>query len=200
YRLNVLVELIENWLKMNDENKFLMSITDEELENYVNSINQSGIALTEKSLIGTWELSSTDENLSEWEFRKDHTYSSVTISSYAVNLPFANGKIKASITEEGTWLLDGDSLIRMSGLDALFVKMDTSNLLVMPGKQDMCDDWVNEYKEQLKQYYQDNIKNNLRTARHARLDASHDKMELKGISITPQGDEIQVTYYLKRKK
>ena len=88
----------------------------------------------------------------------------------------------------------------MSGLDALFVKMDTSNLLVMPGKQDMCDDWVNEYKEQLKQYYQDNIKNNLRTARHARLDASHDKMELKGISITPQGDEIQVTYYLKRKK
>ena len=200
YRLNVLVELIENWLKMNDENKFLMSITDEELENYVNSINQSGIALTEKSLIGTWELSSTDENLSEWEFRKDRTYSSVTISSYAVNLPFANGKIKANITEEGTWLLDGDSLIRMSGLDALFVEMDTSNLLVMPGKQDMCDNWVKEYKEQLKQYYQDNIKYNLRTARHARLDASHDKMELKGISITPQGDEIQVTYYLKRKK
>ena len=185
---------------MNDENKFLMSITDEELENYVKSINQSGIALTEKSLIGTWELSSTDENLSEWEFRKDHTYSSVTISSYAVNLPFANGKIKANITEKGTWLLDGDSLIRMSDLDALFVEMDTSNLLVMPGKQDMCDDWVKEYKEQLKQYYQDNIKYNLRTARHARLDASHDKMELKGTSISPQGDEIQVTYYLKRKK
>ena len=200
YRLNVLVELIENWLKMNDENKFLMSITDEELENYVNSINQSGIALTEKSLIGTWELSSSEENLSEWEFRKDHTYSSVTIASSAVNLPFANGKIKASITEEGTWLLDGDSLIRMTGLDSLFVEMDASNLMVLPGKQDMCDDWVKEYKEQLEQYYQANLKFNLRNARHARLDTSHDKMELKGTSITPQGDEIQVTVYLKRKK
>ena len=200
YRLNVLVELIENWMKMNDENKFLMSITDEELENYVNSINQSGIALTENSLIGTWEMSSTEENLSEWEFRKDHTYSSITVGSSAVNPPFANGKIKANVTEEGTWMLDGDSLIIMTELDALGVEMDTSDLKVLPGKQDMCDDWVKEFKEQLMQYHQANLKFNLRNARHARLDTSHDKMELKGTSITPQGDEIQVTFYLKRKK
>ena len=200
YRLNVLVELIENWMKMNDENKFLMSITDEELENYVNSINQSGIALTENSLIGIWEMSSTEENLSEWEFRKDHTYSSITVGSSAVNPPFANGKIKASVTEEGTWMLDGDSLIIMTELDALGVEMDTSDLKVLPGKQDMCDDWVKEFKEQLMQYHQANLKFNLRNARHARLDTSHDKMELKGTSITPQGDEIQVTFYLKRKK
>ena len=200
YRLNVLVELIENWLKMNDENKFLMSITDEELENYVNSINQSGIALTENSLIGTWEMSSTEENLSEWEFRKDHTYSSITVGSSAVNPPFANGKIKANVTEEGTWMLDGDSLIIMTELDALGVEMDTSDLKVLPGKQDMCDDWVKEFKEQLMQYHQANLKFNLRNARHARLDTSHDKMELKGTRITPQGDEIQVTFYLKRKR
>ena len=200
YRLNVLVELIENWMKMNDENKFLMSITDEELENYVNSINQSGIALTENSLIGTWEMSSTEENLSEWEFRKDHTYSSITVGSSAVNPPFANGKIKASVTEEGTWMLDGDSLIIMTELDALGVEMDTSDLKVLPGKQDLCDDWVKEFKEQLMQYHQANLKFNLRNARHARLDTSHDKMELKGTRITPQGDEIQVTFYLKRKK
>jgi hypothetical protein len=199
-RLNFLVEQIEKWMMMNDENKFLMSITDEELENYVNSINQSGIALTEKSLIGTWELSSTEENLSEWEFRKDHTYSFVTISSSAMNLPFANGKIKASVTEEGMWTLDGDSLIRVTDLDALGVEMDASNLMVLPGKQDMCDDWVKEYKEQLKQYHQANFKFNIRNTRHARLDTSHDKMELKGTSITPQGDEVQVTFYLKRKK
>ena len=200
YRLNFLVEQIEKWMMMNDENKFLMSITDEELENYVNSINQGGIALTEKSLIGTWELSSTEENLSEWEFRKDHGYSFVTISSSAINLPFAKGKIKASVTEEGTWTLDGDSLILVTELDALGVEMDTSNLIVLPGKQDMCDDWVIEFNEQLKLYHQANLKFNLRNARRARLDTSHDKMELKGTSITPQGDKIQVTFYLKRKK
>lgn len=200
YRLNFLVEQIEKWMMMNDENKFLMSITDEELENYVNSINQSGIALTEKSLIGTWELSSTEENLSEWEFRKDHGYSFVTISSSAINLPFAKGKIKASVTEKGTWTFDGDSLILVTELDALGVEMDTSNLIVLPGKQNMCDDWVIEFKEQLKQYHQANLKFNLRNARHARLDTSHDKMELKGTSITPQGDKTQVTFYLKRKK
>ena len=66
--------------------------------------------------------------------------------------------------------------------------------------KDMCDDWVIEYNDQLKQYHQANLKFNLRVARHARLDTSHDKMELKGTRITPQGDEIQVTFYLKRKK
>ena len=145
-------------------------------------------------------MSSTEENLSEWEFRKDHTYSSITVGSSAVNPPFANGKIKASVTEEGTWTFDGDSLILVTELDALGVEMDTSNLIVLPGKQDMCDDWVKEFKEQLMQYHQANLKFNLRNARHARLDTSHDKMELKGTSITPQGDEIQVTFYLKRKK
>ena len=78
--------------------------------------------------------------------------------------------------------------------------MDTSDLKVLPGKQDKCDDWVKEFKEQLMQYHQANLKFNLRNARHARLDTSHDKMELKGTSINPQGDEIQVTFYLKRKR
>ena len=200
WRLNALVEIIENWTQMNDENKFLMSITDEELENYVNSINQSGIALTEKMLIGTWILSSTEENSSIWEFQKDHSYSFVTEASSAVNFPFFNGRIKVRVTEEGTWTLKGDSLIRMSDLDAIGVELDASNLVALPGKEELLDNWIQEYKEEALKYHQISAKMNPRNARHVRLDASHDKMELKGTSITPQGEEIPVTFYLKRKK
>ena len=199
WRVAVLVSLIENWTEMNDENKFLMSITDEELENYVNSINHSGDALTEKSLIGTWELSSTEENSSEWAFRKDHTYSLVTINSSSVNLPFAKGKLKVRFTEEGTWKLEGDSLIRVSDLDALGVELDASELVAMAGKQDMCDSWVEEYREEVMKYNRANVMLNMRNARHARLDASHNKMEMRGMSTTPQGEKVQVTFYLKRK-
>lgn len=200
WRLNALVDMIENWTQMNDENKFLMSITDEELENYVSSINQSGIALTEKTLIGTWILSSTEENSSIWEFQKDHSYSLVTDASAAVNLPFSKGRIKVRVTEKGTWALKGDSLIRMSDLDAIGVELDASNLVASPGAEDLLDNWIQEYKEEALKYNRTSAEMNLRNARHVSLDASHDKMELKGTSITPQGEKIPVTFYLKRKK
>ena len=198
WRLNALVELIVNWTQMNDENKFLMSITDEELENYVNSINQRGIALTEKMLIGTWELSSTEENTSEWDFRKDHSYSFVTSISSAVNLPVANGRLLVRISEEGEWMLKGDSLIRIADIDAVNVELDASNLTALPGKQEMLDNWIQEKKEEALIYNKTTVMMNPRNARHVRLDASHDKMELRGTSITAEGEEIPVTFYLKR--
>ena len=200
WRLNTLVEMIESWTQMNDENKFLMSITDEELENYVSTINQNGIALTEKTLIGTWEFSSTEENNSAWEFRKDHSYSVFTSALSAVNLPFAKGKVRITVSEEGTWMLEGDSLIRIFDLDAVGVDLDASYLTPLAGKQDQCDDWARAYREEVLEYNRANARMNPRNARHARLDASHDKMELKGVSITQQGEAIPVTFYLKRKK
>ena len=45
-KLGKIAGLIKYWTQINDENKFLMSITDEELENYVSNINtnvQSGL-------------------------------------------------------------------------------------------------------------------------------------------------------------
>ena len=147
WRLAELVGLIEEWSMMNDENKFLMSITDEELERYVNSISKSGVALTEKSLIGTWEVSPSEENLLEWNYRKDHTYSEITFMSSAVNLPYAKGKIKIHINEDGNWTLKGDSIIHFANVDALDVELDASNMVALPGKQEMCDNWVQEYRE-----------------------------------------------------
>lgn len=72
-KLGIIAGLIKYWTQVNDENKFLMSITDEELENYVNNINTNGIAVTVKSLTGTWSSSPMDES-HQYEFRKDHTY------------------------------------------------------------------------------------------------------------------------------
>ena len=67
--------IIESWTTMNDENKFLMSMTDKELEEYVNSISQNGVALTENSLLGTWIQSTVKGDTTEFVFNKDHTFS-----------------------------------------------------------------------------------------------------------------------------
>ncbi len=188
-KLGSIAGLIKYWTQVNDENKFLMSIIDEELEDYVNNINTNGIAVTEKSLTGTWISSPMDES-NQFELRKDHTYSYMSIVTSPANINFSQGKLKKIYKETGTWELKGDSLI--STPDSVDFDVDASMMTVQPEKQEMLDSWVQNYKKESLIYYQKWIKEgNARRAGCARLDASLDKMELKvGESVV----------YLKREK
>ena len=82
----------------------------ENLHSYVNNINTNGFAVSEKSMIGTWKMSSTDE-VNQFILRKDHTYSYVSIVTSPANLNFSQGKLKYIYKETGIWELKGDSLI-----------------------------------------------------------------------------------------
>ena len=172
-----LVTMIEKWTKMNDENKFLMSITDEELDNYVHNINQNGTAITEKSLIGTWSASLSDESSSDWEFRKDHTFALSITSSRNTNVLFAQGKSTIVIIETGSWAIKEDTLIKT--VDSIDVKIDVSEMSVEPGKQELLDNWHKEYQDHYSTYYQKMSEENKESKYQARLDASNDKMELR---------------------
>ena len=188
-KLGSIASLIKYWTQVNDENKFLMSITDEELGNYVNNININGIAVTEKSLIGAWSSSPMDE-LNQFEFRKDHSYSYESIVTTPANLNFSQGKLKKIYTETGIWKLEGDSLIAIP--DSVNFEVDASNMTVQPERQEMLDNWVQNYKEEFLIYFQKEIKEgNIRGVWSVHLDASRNKLELK------RDDN---TVYFKRKK
>ena len=188
-KLGSIAGLIKYWIQVNDENKFLMSITDEELENYVNNINTNGFAVSEKSMIGTWEMSSTDE-VNQFEFRKDHTYSYVSIVTSPANLNFSQGKLKYFYKVTGTWELKGDSLIAIP--DSVDFEADASKMTVQPEKQEMLDNWVQNYQEEYLSYFQQKLKEDyLRQTWSVRLDASRDKMEMK---------KDKKTVYFKREK
>ena len=200
WRMTQLIRIIDEWTYKNNENKFLMSITDEELEDYVNSISQNGIALTEKLLTGRWFNSSTDDYETEYEFSKDHTYSMHSISAMTVNLPFYYGKLKFIITENGTWKLEGNSLTQTIDLASIDVEIDVSGIALPPEKQVMLDQWTEEYKAEVLSYLLEEAKNNSPKAWYARLDASHDKMELRGENDDEKSEMVPVTVYLKRRK
>ena len=188
-KLGSIASLIKYWIQVNDENKFLMSITDEELENYVNNINTNGFAVSEKSMIGTWKMSSTDE-VTQFILRKDHTYSCVSIVTSPANLNFSQGKLKNVYKETGTWELKGDSLIAIP--DSVDFETDASKMTIQPEKQEMLDNWVQNYQEEYLSYFQQKLKEGyLRQAWSVRLDASRDKMEMK---------KDENTVYFKRKK
>ena len=174
--LGSITELIRYWTLVNDENKFLMSITDEELENYVNNINTNGIAVTAKSLAGIWSSSSMDESY-QLEFRKDHTYSYVSIVTSPANLNFSQGKLKKIYKEAGTWKVERDSLILNP--DSMDCKVDASDMIVQPEKQEMLDLWVQNYEKECLAAYQMRNKDLYWRVWSARFDASRDKLELK---------------------
>ena len=189
-KLGVIKDYIKYWSRVNDENKFLMSITDDELESYVNSINTNGIAVTEKGLIGTWSSSSSMDEINQFEFLKDHTYSFVHNITTTANINFSQGKLTSIYKETGTWELEGDTLITIP--DSVDLEVDVSKMTVQPERQEMLDRWVQNYKEEYLSAYKKSIKEgNARRAWHVRLDTSRDKMELK------VGES---TVYYKRKK
>ena len=191
WRMTSVNDMIEDWIKLNNENKFLMSITDEEMEAYVNSINKTGVALKDENLIGTWKVSSSDKLEEECEYRKDHTYKVVGVQSLIANMPYAKGKLKLHFTWEGTWNIEGDSLIQIFDWDKYNMEFDDSEIIALPGRQEMLDKWQKEYIESYQKVVNDNRGRKDRSAYGACMDASRDKIELK------KKDEVQ---YMKRKK
>ena len=200
WRMLEVTNMIGEWIKINNENKFLMSITDEELEAYVNSINKTGIALKEENLIGTWNLSSTDDQNADMEFRKDHTFTIVSNQSATTNMPFAKGKLKISYSVEGIWVLEGDSLIQTVDWDTYYPEVDASEMTALPGRQDMLDSWLKEYSESLLGFKRNNPGRKERIAYGACLDVSRDKMELKSMTFDEKGEMKLNVAYMKRKK
>ena len=200
WRIGSINDMMEDWIKLNNENKFLMSITDEELEAYVNSINKTGVALKEENLIGTWRVSSSDDLTEEFEFKEDHTYTILGNQSRNVNLPFAKGKSKVHFTMEGTWDIEGDSLIQIVNWDKYNIEIDDSEIIALPGRQELLDNWLKEYVESYEKFVSDKRGRNDRNAFGACMDASRDKIELKSMNIDNNGKMNVDVQYLKRKK
>ena len=200
FRLQGLDDMIGRWIRLNNENKFLMSITDDELENYVNSINRTGVAIKDENLIGTWRVSSSDDITEEWEFKEDHTYTVSGNQLRNANMPFARGKIKISFTTEGTWAIEGDSLIQVMDWDKHNPVIDGGGMKALPGRQEMLDNFMNEYEKSLTDFISNNSGRKDRNAYGACMDVSGDKIELKKMKTEEKGKMDVEIQYLKRKK
>ena len=199
-RLQGIDDMIGRWIRLNNENKFLMSITDEELENYVNSINRTGVAIKDENLIGTWRVSSSDDITEEWEFKEDHTYTVSGNQLRNANMPFARGKIRISFTTEGTWAIEGDSLIQVMCWDKYNPVIDGSGMKALQGRQEMLDNFMNEYEKSLTDFISNNSGRKDRNAYGACMDVSGDKIELKKMKTEENGKMDVEIQYLKRKK
>ena len=191
-RLDYLTQLIDYWTGLNDENKFLMGLTDQELEDYVNNINKKGVSLTKSKLLGHWVLT-IGEQTNEYDFHGDHRYDfSVDYASSFRQMRFFAGRLKMTLSYSGEWAFQGDSLVLTPDYNTADVIVDPSALVPEENMQDSLDAWVIRYREQaINNFKEMAYKGEKRTVK-ASMDSSHDKMEW----TEPDGN----VRYLKRKE
>jgi hypothetical protein len=191
-RLDYLVQVFDYWTGLNDENKFLMGITDQELEDYVNNINKKGIPLTRSKLLGHWVLT-VGEQTNEYDFHANHVYDfSVDYASSFKQMQFFSGRLKMTLSYRGKWAFKGDSLVLTPDFNTADMIVDPSGLVPEENMQDSLDAWVNWYRKQSIENIKEMADKREKHTIKARLDSSKDKMEWTESDGTVR--------YLKRKK
>ena len=176
-RLDYLTQLIDYWTGLNDENKFLMGLTDQELEDYVNNINKKGVSLTKSKLLGHWVMT-VGEQTNEYDFHGDHRYDfSVDYASSFRQMQFFSGRLKMTLSYSGEWAFQGDSLVLTPDYNTTDVIVDPSALVPEENMQDSLDAWVIRYREQSINNFKEMADKGEKRTVKASMDSSNDKME-----------------------
>ena len=191
YRVNQLSRMIDHWTDLNEENKFLMGITDQEMEDYINSFDATGMAVTKRLLTGTW-VYPMENRRREYEFNGDHSFSSTIVDVQKGVWMNFSGEFKSTVSYNGTWELKGDSLVMNIDPNLIDFDVDASNLVAAEGMQDSLDAWKEKYIEQGRKSLKENSDDYYRDVYKVRMDSSKDKMQW----TSPEG----TSRYIKRKE
>jgi hypothetical protein len=176
-RLNYMTQVIDYWTVLNNENKFLMGISDRELEDYINNINKKGVSLNRSKLLGHWVLNVGDQT-NEYDFHGDHGYDfAVDYAPAFVKTTYFSGRLKMRFFYRGKWAFQGDSLVLTPDYNTVDVTVDPSGLVPEENMQDSLDAWVKWYREQGMDSFRRMEERTEKFSVKPRLDSSNDKME-----------------------
>lgn len=106
---------IDHLVRLNQENKFIMNVTDEDMARYVAKHINKTMPAKPKQLVGKWQMHDDNQQIT-YLFRGDRTATSTTEMDYRVNIYVEEEDVYVSIlapltfTIDGQWTLDGDSL------------------------------------------------------------------------------------------
>ena len=135
-RVSYLSDYIDKFTRLNDENKFIMGITDKELDDYVNSLSNQGIALSRADLPGRWLFAKKEQRLN-YDFHADNSFTITNVlASEFTKTRYWSGIIKAQLTYGGNWAIQGDSLILNYDFDTVDIQMDSSGIEVQENMKD----------------------------------------------------------------
>ena len=195
---------------LNRENKLLMNITDQDIEEYIRLNEDVAQAPTADLIVGTWEQT-VNEFLQTYDFRADSTIEAIlqVQVSLRMALTVEQTDVFASIPMtfrlKGRWELQGDSLtIRYDGQTAemLSFEIDTSNF--PKAALERLKDSLDIKKEEARGFMLESLKTEGAAAFNRscqiKFDRSGNTMIQSVQENNPKGQKETVTYQLYRKE
>lgn len=198
--IETLTNYIEKWRNLNDENKFLMNITDDDIKEYTKKIAKEGLPLTEEFLVGRWvNAINTENRIYEYAFRPNHTFTeSDTLRYTMIGL---RGKVTVVLSVDGKWAIDGDSLTRDYLEETFQMTVDTTKISYRAEMTDSIQSWLeSNFGERRADYWKKSKISEKHRVRKGSLDLTHNKLELTKYYLDDEGVEHEQTFHLKRKK
>ncbi len=191
--------IADEWNQMSDQCKFIMGITDEEMEEYVKATKRFGRPVRKGDVIGKWTAASSKDKTEEMEFMRDQTFTH-TITLKVVN-PFYSGRLLFVTTIGGTWTIEGDSLVRCYNSDIKVIS-DKSQMTCKPEMKDSVDSYISNNERMNKEQWEKDMNNPILShfATSAYIDDSRDKLELGKTQTNDEGKETFVATYMTRVK
>ena len=172
-------DIIEAWSGQNEENKFLMNITEYDLLSYKGTTIKKSHPANEKDIIGTWIDSVVTDHQLEYEYRKDHTFTMCVI--HHVAHPIYSGKIARTTTLEGTWTIKGDSIIAIFNPSSCKLSADDSGISYAKEMRDSVRRFVDLWlvgEKQLEDFKRSIYEQGIRQSRATNIDLTGNRLEL----------------------
>lgn len=164
----------DNYQDISNRCKFIMNITDEELQAFLDKRKRAGERLTDKKLVGRWATQGDEQQTIE--FNRDHTFKQLVERRYPS--PAYHGRLKVLYTYTGHWKIKGDSLYRYFN-DISEYKIDRSSITYSPEMKDPVEQLLKQIEENAAAAIEER-KNQPRytLVRAAAIDRSGNKVEL----------------------
>ena len=178
--------------------KFMLGITDEELEEYVRNRRRTGKPLTESKLFGKWKVQTTADLNCEQEFKRDHTVVARFINYMSYS--YYTGQAEFIYTIRGTWELRGDSLttILLPGYD---YELDRSKIKYQPENEESVNNILNIWEQTIVSSLDElSAKGEQNSTDFVSISATGDKIEMQSTIEDENGIKKTVSQYMLRIK
>ena len=187
------------WNDMANNSKFLMGISDPELQKYVDEQEHTGSLMKKRDFIGSWISDTEEDHQDEITFNKDgtlvHTSTRRTIS------PQWTGQLVQTLTMTGTWTIEGDSLVRYYPKNQCHYELDTTQISYSPQQIEEAEMFINSFRNSVEMTNELNKADTsvVRRANAAYIDDSGYMVELSRQELDEYGDVKMVKSYMVRK-
>ena len=156
---------IDKLICLNQENKYIMNITDEAMASYVAKHINKTMPAKPKLLVGQWEQRHNNR-LKTYTFRQDHSASLRTQMDYRIGMYVEGEDVNVymlaplTFTIDGQWAIDGDSLrldFRPETMQILSFDLDLNYLpkAALERNRDSLDSRKQQYLEAISRQIRD---------------------------------------------